>query len=363
MDFSEPSSCFPEQPLLPSALSLYLSVDTLSVDGWRISLGLFIVCGIVFSYLPQFAKITALKSSRGISPGFLVVGSIGGAASLANISLLQASLVKCCFTDVTNPTPRACLVTPLTTPRIRISGLPSCASKTPSASPKSASKFPASGSCKSPLLDICFDFLRSPAATVTDQNKKQTQLSLFLFITYFPRPDLISAENPSNNPTSPVSVIPILDEGDTEEPYSSHAADTAAYIRALQAVNIIILTIIAFALITAVTLYLPEWIVFVAGVFGVLSGLSSVFLFLPQIVQTVQIKSAGAVSITTLCMQVPGNFLFAFSIFLSPGANATSYVPLVITGLLQFVLLSLCLHYHRVSVAASAQEEREGLLN
>ncbi|KAJ3023597.1 UNVERIFIED_CONTAM: hypothetical protein HDU68_008536 [Siphonaria sp. JEL0065] len=78
-------------------------------------------------------------------------------------------------------------------------------------------------------------------------------------------------------------------------------------------------------------------------------------------------KASGALSISTLLMQIPGNFLFALSLFMAPGANFTSYAPLIITGLLQIVLLALCLHYNKVNARAvtrvdASGEEREALL-
>ncbi|KAJ3023596.1 UNVERIFIED_CONTAM: hypothetical protein HDU68_008535 [Siphonaria sp. JEL0065] len=94
----EPSVCFPQASLEPSYLSLFLRIQVETIDPARLGLGLFIICGLVVSYLPQFAKIIALKSSRGISPTFLLIGALGGAASLANIVLLQASLV--CFSTL-----------------------------------------------------------------------------------------------------------------------------------------------------------------------------------------------------------------------------------------------------------------------
>ncbi|KAI9344680.1 hypothetical protein BDR26DRAFT_1005949 [Obelidium mucronatum] len=302
----EPSVCFPSSlNTAPSYLSLFLKLQVETVDPGRLGLGLFIICGLVISYLPQFSKIISLKSSRGISPTFLLIGAVGGAAGLANIVLLQASLVKCCFTDWS---PLMCFENTLGLTQVTVQVL-------------------------------CF------------------WVFLFLFILYFPR-----------HPIDPANIEDAVESPPVEDETNTQETTQTAYIQALKLVNVIILTVLSFALITAVTLYLPPgWSVFVATVFGIFSGLSSFVLYLPQIVETVKIKAVGAVSIPTLMMMIPGNFLFALSLFLAPGANVTSYAPMIITGLLQIVLLALCLHYSKLNpVGVVAQdgvgEENERLL-
>lgn len=58
----------------------------------------FIVVGILVSYLPQHYKIIVRRSSRGLSPMFVLLGTVSGTASIANILTLPESTadMACC---------------------------------------------------------------------------------------------------------------------------------------------------------------------------------------------------------------------------------------------------------------------------
>ncbi len=51
----------------------------------------------------------------------------------------------------------------------------------------------------------------------------------------------------------------------------------------------------------------------------------------------------GALSLPTMMLQVPGSFVFAYSLYLVPGSHWSSWVTFLVSGLLQGVLLALCL--------------------
>ncbi|KAF9889970.1 hypothetical protein FE257_006844 [Aspergillus nanangensis] len=61
-------------------------------------LSILIVFGILFSYLPQHHRIISLKSSFGISPYFVLLGTTSGSSAVANVVSQQQSLqdVSCC---------------------------------------------------------------------------------------------------------------------------------------------------------------------------------------------------------------------------------------------------------------------------
>ncbi|KAH7068774.1 PQ loop repeat protein-like protein [Paraphoma chrysanthemicola] len=69
-----------------------------SPDIFNFSLSVFIVVGILVSYLPQHYKIIARRSSRGLSPMFVLLGTVSGTASIANILTLPESTrdMACC---------------------------------------------------------------------------------------------------------------------------------------------------------------------------------------------------------------------------------------------------------------------------
>ncbi|KKK19936.1 hypothetical protein ARAM_005473 [Aspergillus rambellii] len=61
-------------------------------------LSILIVFGILLSYLPQLIRIARLKSSFGISPYFILLGTTSGSSSMANVISQQQSLqdMACC---------------------------------------------------------------------------------------------------------------------------------------------------------------------------------------------------------------------------------------------------------------------------
>lgn len=54
--------------------------------------------GILLSYVPQHYRIISFKSSFGISPYFVLLGTTSGSSALANVVSQQKSLhvVTCC---------------------------------------------------------------------------------------------------------------------------------------------------------------------------------------------------------------------------------------------------------------------------
>lgn len=59
-------------------------------------LSLLVTVGLVLSYLPQYARIIYFRSSEGIDPMFLLLGSTSSASSFLNILALSWSAVRCC---------------------------------------------------------------------------------------------------------------------------------------------------------------------------------------------------------------------------------------------------------------------------
>lgn len=60
------------------------------VLGWVLAIGIFI------SYLPQHIKIIKRRSSEGLSPAFLLLGSLSAFSALVNISILTIPARRCC---------------------------------------------------------------------------------------------------------------------------------------------------------------------------------------------------------------------------------------------------------------------------
>ncbi|CAA9965117.1 Peptidase M28 multi-domain protein [Pyrenophora teres f. maculata] len=73
-------------------------VELAHPDLINFGVSIFIVVGILVSYLPQHFKIIARRSSRGLSPMFVLLGTVSGTASIANILTLPESTrdMDCC---------------------------------------------------------------------------------------------------------------------------------------------------------------------------------------------------------------------------------------------------------------------------
>ncbi|KAL4896961.1 hypothetical protein BDV59DRAFT_198409 [Aspergillus ambiguus] len=69
-----------------------------SPDYKNFILSILIVFGILLSYLPQHYRIISFRSSFGISPYFVLLGTTSGSSALANVVSQQQSLqdVTCC---------------------------------------------------------------------------------------------------------------------------------------------------------------------------------------------------------------------------------------------------------------------------
>ncbi|KAA8571230.1 hypothetical protein MFRU_055g00340 [Monilinia fructicola] len=66
----------------------------------NLAVSLFILVGILVSYLPQHYRIISRKTSEGISPFFILLGTTSGTCAFTNIIVLPASRadVACCRT-------------------------------------------------------------------------------------------------------------------------------------------------------------------------------------------------------------------------------------------------------------------------
>jgi hypothetical protein len=84
--------------LINFAVSVYVSFDAPRVNTANRPLYSFLVVGILVSYLPQHYKIISRRSSRGLSPMFVLLGTVSGTASIANILTLPESTrdMGCC---------------------------------------------------------------------------------------------------------------------------------------------------------------------------------------------------------------------------------------------------------------------------
>lgn len=66
-------------------------------DLFTFVLGFLLAIGIFASYLPQHIKIIKRRSSEGLSPAFLLLGSLSAFSALVNIFIVTIPARKCCL--------------------------------------------------------------------------------------------------------------------------------------------------------------------------------------------------------------------------------------------------------------------------
>ncbi|QIW99040.1 hypothetical protein AMS68_004558 [Peltaster fructicola] len=243
-----------------------------SPNPWAVSLAAFLIVGILISYIPQHLKIISRRSSEGLSPWWVLLGSLSSIAAIGNILVLPASRadIRCCK---------------------ELDG----------------------SSCAAALLGVaqigcqwaCFMFI------------------VMLFFIFFPTFDL-SDSVASLGSTAPTKRRDAVIVGGTT----------------LFAVMIVFITSVA--LVAAWPRHTQTW----ANILGLVAGLLAAVQYIPQIYYTYIIKDVKSLSLTTMVIQAPGAFLFAFSLYLRVGPEGWStWMVYIVTGVLQGALFALGVHY------------------
>ncbi|KAL1843063.1 hypothetical protein VTJ49DRAFT_3198 [Mycothermus thermophilus] len=233
---------------------------------------IFIVVGMLISYLPQHARIIKRGTSEGISPYFVLLGTTSATSAFANILLLPKSRqdVACC---------------------------------------KELDSF----HCIAGLLGIaqlgvqwiCFSFI------------------FVLFLVFF-RYD-----------TADVDLEDVPEE-------AAPRWQTALLVASLTLLHGLAVIVVTGILSTVAKEYLPTW----ANFLGVMAAFLAAVQYIPQIWTTYHLKHVGSLSIPMMCIQTPGGFVFAGSLFARLGwAGWSSWGIFVLTATMQGILLCLAVYY------------------
>lgn len=148
--------------------------------------------------------------------------------------------------------------------------------------------------------------------------------SFILFLVFFPynKGDICDLEG----------------ERDEDQPNSR----TALLVAALTILHGLAVVIITCVLSTREKDYLAVW----ANMLGVMAAILAAVQYIPQIWTTYHLKHVGSLSIPMMCMQTPGGYLFATSLFLRLGwAGWSSWGIFVLTATMQGILLCLAIYY------------------
>lgn len=152
--------------------------------------------------------------------------------------------------------------------------------------------------------------------------------TLVLFLIYFPRPKYF----PQNGSRTPIARhVPR---------HTSLSWNISLGVSIIAGVHLLVFMLVSLSFLrrqakreTAIT-----WANWVGGSAMLLSGLQ----YVPQIITTLRRGTIGSLSMTTLALQAPGSFVFAYSIAQRPGVRWSSWVLFVVTGCLQAILVGIC---------------------
>ncbi|CZT25053.1 related to PQ loop repeat protein [Ramularia collo-cygni] len=107
-------------------------------------------------------------------------------------------------------------------------------------------------------------------------------------------------------------------------------------------IAVLIVALVSVVLVVAFPERTQTW----ADLLGSVSGVLAAIQYLPQIYYTWVLKDLKSLSLLTLVVQVPGAFVFAFSLWLRVGWEGWStWLVYIVTGVLQAVLLGMALNY------------------
>ncbi|KAI0370833.1 hypothetical protein BV20DRAFT_1052247 [Pilatotrama ljubarskyi] len=246
----------------------------------------FMCVGITISYLPQHWRIISAKSSEGFSPWFLLLGSTSSASGMLNIIVMQWGIIKCC----------------------RVLSIGSCLESI-------------AGVFQLVLVWVLFVMI------------------LVLYMIYYP-PHLkyVELDIPLPNDLPPQHIkTPVKREG-------WKLSIVLSWVVFFHIAFIIFVTFLLLATnpspdATQRSRQLQLWATFL----GVSAGLLSALQYAPQIAHTARVKLVGALSIPMMLLQTPGAVLMVLSIALRPGTNWTTWISYAVAGVMQGILLVMCI--------------------
>jgi uncharacterized protein with PQ loop repeat len=250
-------------------------------------LSIFIVLGILVSYIPQHLRIISRGSSEGLSPYFVLLGATSSTFAIFNILTLPRSQqdIACCK---------------------EISGF----------------------ACVAGLLGIaqvavqwsCFGlmYVLPPLPFITPPNFSLH--SLFLFLIFFPTP------GPEHNASDPA--IPTRRD--------------ALGVVTTSVGHFIVLLLVSATISLQYPSHLQSW----ATLLGLGAALLACIQYLPQLWTTWRLQHVMSLSIPMMCIQTPGSFVFAASLAMRLGPQGWSaWGVYIVTGLLQGCLLMMGLKF------------------
>jgi uncharacterized protein with PQ loop repeat len=258
-----------------------------SDSDWFVNaLATFLIISLVLSYAPQHIRIIQMGSSEGFSPWFLLLGSTSSTAGMLNMITLSWPTIQCC-NDV---------------------GVGRC-------------------------LELTAGVIQ-----VTLQWGLFTAI-LILYMIYYPaRLKYVDIDIPAHDALPPQHVKTKLLSGDWR------LSVNVSWAVAIHLVfNTFVTFFLLFTRIPEPDGEVPRQISLWATFLGVSSALLAAIQYAPQLLRTYHLKLVGALSIPMMVLQSPGAAIMSISIALRPGINWTSWAMYAVSGIMQAILLAMCI--------------------
>ncbi|GAB7343235.1 hypothetical protein MBLNU457_1294t1 [Dothideomycetes sp. NU457] len=252
---------------------------------WVLTLSIVLVLGILISYLPQHAKIVSNGTSAGLSPWWVMLGTLSSIAGITNIIVLPTSQhdMRCC-------------------------------------------KEISATECGAGLLGIVQVGVQWTCFMIV----------MILFLAFFPRQS--DGEQAIVHPED----MPMPKRRD------------AVIVGTTTLCALLFCGIGSIVFLVAMPSQLLGW----ANFLGIAASGLAVVQYFPQIWTTWKLQRMLSLSVTTMFIQVPGAFMFAFSLFLRVGWQGwSSWLVYCVTGVCQACLLVMAITFW----ARDRKREREGI--
>ncbi|UKZ93121.1 uncharacterized protein TrAFT101_008047 [Trichoderma asperellum] len=256
----------------PLAMATASTCDSLKTPSYvELSVSIIILIGLLISYLPQHYRIISRRTSEGISPYFVLLGTTSATAGFANILTVAPSrnAIGCCRELETFE----CAAGLLGVAQLGTQWL-----------------------CFSAILILFLVFFRYREANVPQ--------------------DELGGESPRWQTALAVGGLCIL-----------HG-------------------LVVIALTGVFAIALPNKLNIWANFLGVMAAALAAVQYIPQIWMTYHLKHVGSLSIPMMCIQTPGGFLFAASLFARLGMEGWStWAIYLLTAVMQGSVLAMGIYY------------------
>ncbi|KAK3646268.1 hypothetical protein LTR56_008619 [Elasticomyces elasticus] len=166
---------------------------------------------------------------------------------------------------------------------------------------------------------------------------------VMLFLIYFPHPTSTTADltSPVSSLTSPATPPPKRRD--------------AVIVAITTTLALLTIGLTSLVLIAAYPSQTQTW----ANLLGIIAGLLSAVQYVPQIWYTYHLRDVKSLSVITMLIQVPGAFLFAFSLWQRVGWEGWStWAVYIVTGFLQGILLVMAIIYYMQHRRAEKEGQR-----